>query len=361
MTYTATWTANTYTITFDTNGGTCDTETKTVTFGEPIGELPVATKSDFTFAGWYTLDGTEYTAETVYTVADDLTLTAQWDEIPVQFISYTATLGGSIGMNFYVKLARSVLEDPTSAMTFNFAGKLITVPLSEAVEAQRNGQTVYRFTCNVAAKYMADTITAQMVNAEGNVGKSASTSVVSYCNFLLANYDDSELTDLVKAMLNYGAAAQLQFNYNILNLANAALSDEEKVLADVDASAYKHTITGHEDGIEIYSISLLLDSDTTLRVYYNLTGTKTIDEFEFTVNGVTAEPGYKDGRYYVDLPGIGAHRLGVPQTFTVGGLTMRYSVMSYVNTVLQVSDSETLRDVAKALYAYAMAAEAYKN
>ena len=38
---------------------------------------------------------------------------------------------------------------------------------------------------------------------------------------------------------------------------------------------------------------------------------------------------------------------------------MTYSVLSYVNTVLNVATDEAVINMAKALYAYSMAAEAY--
>ena len=46
-------------------------------------------------------------------------------------------------------------------------------------------------------------------------------------------------------------------------------------------------------------------------------------------------------------------------TVTVGGLTVEYAALSYVNQVMNVSTDEPVINMAKALYAYAMAAEAY--
>ncbi len=75
----ATWTANRYTVVLDPNGGTMDAEmTMTVTFDKAIGQLPVPTKEGYTFIGWLDAEGNKVLAETVYTVAGDSTLTAQW-------------------------------------------------------------------------------------------------------------------------------------------------------------------------------------------------------------------------------------------------------------------------------------------
>lgn len=69
-----------YTLTFDPNGGTCDTQSKTVTYDAAIGTLPTPTRDGYTFAGWYLTkeDGGLIGAETRYTTAGDLTVYAHW-------------------------------------------------------------------------------------------------------------------------------------------------------------------------------------------------------------------------------------------------------------------------------------------
>ena len=46
------WNSN-FTVTFDANGGTCDTKTKSVTSGSAIGTLPTPTRGGYEFNGWY--------------------------------------------------------------------------------------------------------------------------------------------------------------------------------------------------------------------------------------------------------------------------------------------------------------------
>ena len=74
------WTANEYDVTFNANDGTVGTTTKTVTYGNPYGELPTPTREGYTFAGWFTEKdgGTQVTKETVVTTAADHTLYAHW-------------------------------------------------------------------------------------------------------------------------------------------------------------------------------------------------------------------------------------------------------------------------------------------
>lgn len=77
LTVTALWTANTYTLTFDYNGGTGTTQQKTVTFGQPIGELPAATRNRAVFTGWR-IDGESVEATTSYNVPGNGLAVAAW-------------------------------------------------------------------------------------------------------------------------------------------------------------------------------------------------------------------------------------------------------------------------------------------
>ena len=76
----AQWTANTYKVTFDYNGGNTSTSSSTVTFGNTYGTLPSSTRVGYTFDGWYTAKtgGTKVDANTKVSIANDHTLYARW-------------------------------------------------------------------------------------------------------------------------------------------------------------------------------------------------------------------------------------------------------------------------------------------
>ncbi|MGN1131609.1 MAG: InlB B-repeat-containing protein, partial [Ruminococcus sp.] len=77
----AKWTANEYTVTFNSNGGSAATTTKKVTYNSTYGTLPDAgTKTGYDFAGWYTsaTGGTQVSASTVVNITSDQTLYAHW-------------------------------------------------------------------------------------------------------------------------------------------------------------------------------------------------------------------------------------------------------------------------------------------
>ena len=72
----AKWTANTYKLTYDENGGSnCDDKTG-ISYNTAWGELCKPTKTGYTFNGWKTSSGTTITKDSIATA--DITVIAQW-------------------------------------------------------------------------------------------------------------------------------------------------------------------------------------------------------------------------------------------------------------------------------------------
>lgn len=77
----ALWIPNSYTVTFDANGGgTPSPATKAVTFHANYGSLATVSRAGHTFGGWFTAEtgGTEVTDATMVTNAADHTVYARW-------------------------------------------------------------------------------------------------------------------------------------------------------------------------------------------------------------------------------------------------------------------------------------------
>lgn len=74
------WTLNSFIVTFDANGGSCDTSAIRGYCGKELGVLPIPTRDYYSFDGWFTAEsgGTQVTASQVYTIANDITLYAHW-------------------------------------------------------------------------------------------------------------------------------------------------------------------------------------------------------------------------------------------------------------------------------------------
>ncbi|MCM1543944.1 MAG: InlB B-repeat-containing protein [Ruminococcus sp.] len=79
-----------YTVTFNPNGGSCSTKNKVVTYGSTYGNLPIPTRTGYTFDGWYTSSkgGLKTISSTKVVLESDHTLYAHWSHVH----SYTSTV-----------------------------------------------------------------------------------------------------------------------------------------------------------------------------------------------------------------------------------------------------------------------------
>lgn len=81
--YTAMWSANSYTLYFNTVGGS-KCKDQSVTYDAAIGSLPTPYRMGYKFMGWYDEAGNLVEADSLYQVAEDMTLKARWSyKIPL--------------------------------------------------------------------------------------------------------------------------------------------------------------------------------------------------------------------------------------------------------------------------------------
>ena len=83
LTLYAHWTVNSYTLTFDANGGKVSPASRKVRYGAKYGDLPTPTRSGYTFDGWCTAKsgGSKVSGDAVMG-AGDVTVYARWAESP---------------------------------------------------------------------------------------------------------------------------------------------------------------------------------------------------------------------------------------------------------------------------------------
>ena len=79
----AQWDSETYTVTFNGNGGTPSQSTKSVAYGSQYGTLPYCDQTGKTFLGWFTsaTGGTEVEATTIFNQQSNQTLYAHWSDV----------------------------------------------------------------------------------------------------------------------------------------------------------------------------------------------------------------------------------------------------------------------------------------
>lgn len=119
--------AKTYTVTFNANGGSVGTTSKTVTAGASYGSLPTPTRNGYTFDGWYTgsSSGTRITSTSKVSLTRNQTLYAHWTKEATS--TYTVTFdanGGRVSpSSVTLKVGESYKDFPTPVLAgYKFNG-----------------------------------------------------------------------------------------------------------------------------------------------------------------------------------------------------------------------------------------------
>ena len=237
-----------------------------------------------------------------------------------------------------------------------------------------NGTTYYSFSCELPAKHMTDEVTATLYKSNVKTAE-VKYSIQKYGQTVLSNTSSSSYTvdtDVVKAMLNYGAACQTYFNYNTSSLANSIkeMNEADKSVVDtVKVETMKDvpelTVDGELPTMEYYGTSVLFTSATKLRHYFEITGLSGAG-FTCTAGDKTLAFKKSGDLYYVEQTDITAKNLNTLYTFTINEgdhtMTIASAVNSYLKDILlNYGDGENIVTVAKAMYLYGNAAEKHFN
>ncbi|MBP1566102.1 MAG: InlB B-repeat-containing protein [Oscillospiraceae bacterium] len=184
------WTANKYTITFNTNGGSCDTTSKSVTYNSTYGDLPTPTRTGHVFKGWFTAEsgGTQITKDSKVTITANQTLYAQW-----KLNSYTVTLDANGG---------TVSDD---SVTVTYSKGYGTLP-----KPTRDGYTFLGW----------------FTAADGGTEVTASTTVTTNKNHTLyAHWEKNKVVGDVNADGTFNVADVVMLQKWLICIPNATLTD----------------------------------------------------------------------------------------------------------------------------------------
>ncbi len=277
---------------------------------------------------------------------------------PVALISRSISLNGNIAVNFYMSLCDEVSSDPNAYMLFKQEGKEdCKVYIKDCVEKQVRGKDAYIFSYEVAAKEMTDTITAQFFYGD-TYTEAYTYSVKTYADNQRTNLSDNKaLMNLLDAMLHYGAASQVQFDYHTERLADADL--EKADYSGVTIDGYPLNLPQGTDLVAFAGASLILKSETTLRYFFRVD--PSVENLTVTYNGTPLEVVIRNGLYCVDIENISAPTLDQEFTITlhdgVQQANVTYSPLTYCQSIRgKDTSSDALKDVCAALYLYNQAA-----
>ena len=304
--------------------------------------------------------------------AKSFTFTAEYASKSPEVSLYgrSITLKDNIDVNYYMEMSDSVFEHD-AYLEFKIGGQTYKLNASDAAEVNENGKTLYKFSCPVNAAQMSDTIETRIV-IDNKTEEEYSYSVKEYATELLSKSNEypEETIKLVKALLNYGTAAQNFFKYNTDKPANAGLSDTDKAVAAADFAAYKAVIktdsaNSQSNGLTYYGSSLICKSEMTVRHYFMVNEGCDINNYKFSYvnadgNEVSLTPKKaSDGVYCVDINGIMARNLNSNYACKVTGknktciFELDYGPFSYSQKVINSENSsEELKNLVNALYWY---------
>ena len=305
--------------------------------------------------------------------AQSFTFAAEYTSVSpaVSLYGRSITLKDNIDVNYYLEISDSVLESD-AYLEFKIGDQTYKLNVCDAAEVNENGKTLYKFSCPVNAAQMSDTIETRIV-IDNKTEEEYSYSVKEYATELLSKSNEypEETIKLVKALLNYGTAAQSFFKYNTGKPANAGLSDTDKAVAAADFAAYKAVIktdsaNSQSNGLTYYGSSLICKSEMTVRHYFMVNEGCDINNYKFSyVNAdgyevsLTPKKASDGGVYCVDISGIMACGLYKNYVCRVTGMDssqiieLNYGPLSYAYSVANDKDSSIeLKNLMNALYMY---------
>ena len=262
-----------------------------------------------------------------------------------------ATLNSSIGLNFYItrpeRLDKIVISGPNGD---------VETDLSDC-EMINN---YYKITYPLNASQGSSDVTMKAYDYDGNRLIVANTSnglldhsqsTTTLDNYLAAVFSNETLSEEVRDLANrlrrLCTAADGYFNGTSAFYPPANLSEADKDF--INSKKLKN-------GAEKYKISVVLNSDTAIRFYYD--GAE--NTADFGGKTITAKTG-KYGKYF-EIPGIAAHQLFNDYTIRIGGKDYVLNTMAYVQRVFENGDlGSKLYGVCEMFYAYGKAAYDYNN
>ncbi len=300
------WSANTYTVTFNANGGTTDTTSKTVTYDSTYGDLPTPTRTGYTFNGWYTATsgGTQVTSSTKVNITSAQTLYAHWTA-NTYTVTFNANGGTTDTASKTVTYDSTYGDLPTPTRTgYTFNGWYTktsngTQILSTTKVSITANQTLY-------ALWTANTNTAyKVVHWQQNIGGTASSH--DSTNYTVANTEN--LTGTTGASITPAVKSYTGFTAPSTQTTTIAADGSTTVNYYYTRNSYTLTVnksigvasvTGagtYEYGASVtvgYSIS-------TGYTYTGITGDKTTTKFTMPASNTTVQVNAKANTYKVTV------------------------------------------------------------
>ena len=266
------------------------------------------------------------------------------ESVAPEVVSQQLNLSDNLTLHFYVK------ADSATDVTATVNEKTDSYDLG-SMEPDANGQ--YVISVALAAAQMTEEITLDFVKNGASVLQKI-YSIRGYADAILEGNYSAKTKELVRHMLNYGAAAQQYFGVNTEKLANAGYEITEEVTLPAEYEAI--AVSGSIAGMQFYGASLVFDNKIAVRYYF----TGSVDGVSYGDYEVIE----KNGMHYVEVPGINPQDYAKSITLTAAKgeekLSVSYSPLNYIIRMSEKGSTE-LKALLNALYGYHAAAVEYVN
>lgn len=269
-------------------------------------------------------------------------------------VAYQLSLGDDLTMRFKVQISQQHQADGIMTLETN-KGRI-----AEYVVAQQetNEEGYYIFSIALNALQMTEDITLRLVCGDVTVLEET-CNIRDYALSILNGKYTNETKVLVKRMLNYGAAAQVYFDYNTENLANKGYEQAASAVVYEEAPI---EISGNVNGIKYYGSSLSLESKVA--VYHYFIAPEGISDYTITVDGKVYVPTQKDGMYRIKVTGINPQHMNTEMTVAatdgVDTMSFQYVPTYYINRMYNKQDTtQELKNLLAAASSYFVAAEKF--
>lgn len=293
----------------------------------------------------------------------------------ISTLGYSLSLKDNIGVNIYTKISNDILKDGDAKVEFIHSdGSMDEKNLSEFEDAVYQDTKVKKISYDVVPAEMSDYVEIKVVKDDGTESNTFSCSVASYARDLLSRSDTDDAcakaANLVKAMLNYGAFAQMYFDINTANMANDEIDNGNCIVPDfqniADSIQNEEAISFSNEDLDYFGASLLCESETSLKLtFINKTGIgveqlKEKYDIKLPENDMHQVDISAEGSFvWIKIKNIKPTELGKDYCISISDALIQTSPMVYMKKVFEAGEDEKLMDICRALYLYNCAALEY--
>lgn len=276
------------------------------------------------------------------------------------FLGHALTIEDDIAVKYMVEIPAGIDLNTVHVEFAIASGRSKALDISQAYPVSTtNGMTYYLFVFDVNALEVADIITATLYYGENNT-ITDTYSVLQYCDDIRereALYG-SEAVDLVNAIQDYGHYLQgaAKFGWTDKNRHTVVeavnVIDDDSVEQAKPALADYKFVTPSNPLIEDVMVSLVLNSDVSVKMYFKIASGYTLHGEKQVINGEEWEV-FKQEH-------LGPLEFGeeIPLLADDGSV----SVLAYANSIINMDDMEPEKKyVMVAMYNYYLAAVDYNN